>query len=112
MIKSKEMAKTDKICIVCGEGFKGTAKAECCSPNCRKRLQRLKEAGKKPEFALVGGKNTKPVIRKKEPPKSQYKKPPAEEPNEVEEANTKSSGQPPDPKKDRAAWAKWMRNNK
>lgn len=55
------MAKTDKICIVCGEKFQGTAKAEVCGPKCRKKLQRLKEAGKKPEYALIGGKNTKPL---------------------------------------------------
>lgn len=53
------MAKTDKICIVCGEKFQGTAKSECCGVNCRKKLERLKKAGKKPEYALVGGKNTK-----------------------------------------------------
>jgi hypothetical protein len=66
------MAKTDKICIVCGEGFKGTAKAECCGPNCRKRLERLRKAGLKPEFELIGGKNSKPpatpTIKKEKPP--------------------------------------------
>jgi len=56
------MAKTDKICIVCGEAFKGTQKAESCSPKCRKRLERLREAGKTPKFALIGGKNTKPTL--------------------------------------------------
>jgi hypothetical protein len=66
------MAKTDKICIVCGEGFQGTAKAECCGPNCRKRLERLRKGGLKPEFELVGGKNTSPAvtptIKKEKPP--------------------------------------------
>lgn len=106
------MAKTDKICIVCGEGFTGTAKAECCGPNCRKRLERLKKAGKKPEYALVGGKNTKPEVPQKESakatPKEQKKKPPPK----TEETVQKPSSQPPDPKKDRAAWAKWMRDAK
>lgn len=110
------MAKTDKICIVCGGGFKGTAKAECCTDRCRKRLERLKKAGKKPEFLLIGGKNTKPEVPQKEPPKKEFKKHkeslPTTESNIIEESNKKSTGQPPDPKKDRAAWAKWMRENK
>ena len=53
------MSKADKICIVCGTGFLGTAKAECCGATCRKKLQRLLADGKQPEFRLIGGKNTK-----------------------------------------------------
>jgi hypothetical protein len=52
------MAKIDKTCIVCGNGFKGTAKAEVCGATCRKRLSRLKAEGKEPPFKLIGGKNS------------------------------------------------------
>lgn len=54
------MAKTEKICIVCGNNFKGTAKAECCGSNCRVKLKRLLEKGEQPKFRLIGGKNTIP----------------------------------------------------
>jgi hypothetical protein len=64
------MAKKDKICIVCGEGFKGTEKAEVCGATCRKKLQRLKAAGKKPEYTLVGGKNSKVSFKPIEEPQS------------------------------------------
>lgn len=71
------MAKTDKICIVCGEGFKGTAKAECCGSKCRKRLQRLRKAGKKPEYALIGGKKTQAQKGASKQENETYKEPPA-----------------------------------
>ena len=78
------MPKTPKNCIVCGKEFNGTAKAECCGATCRKKLQRLREAGKNPEFGLIGGKKTKASpkiitqenfekviqeVREKQPPK-------------------------------------------
>jgi len=49
----KESRKTDKICVVCGNGFKGTAAAKTCSPACRTALARIKAAHKRPEFILL-----------------------------------------------------------
>lgn len=52
------MAKTDKICIVCGKGFQGTQKAEVCGGACRTKLSRMKVKDEQPTFRLVGGRNT------------------------------------------------------
>lgn len=47
--------KTDKICIVCGKIFQGTAKAKVCTPksNCRVQLKRLLAKGIKPPYELL-----------------------------------------------------------
>src|SRR3989337_1939745 len=107
------MAKTDKVCIVCGIGFLGTAKAGVCGATCRKKLQRLKAAGKKPEFALIGGKNTKIKIQDLNKP---TKVTPITEPSSTTTytINTKTKkeidySKCPERKKDVRGWNKWMR---
>lgn len=45
--------KKDKMCIVCGKTFQGTAKAITCGSTCRGRLKRIVDAGKKPEYWLI-----------------------------------------------------------
>jgi hypothetical protein len=49
----KETRKTTKICLVCGEDFKGTAAAQVCGNACRVALKRILDADKKPEFWLL-----------------------------------------------------------
>ena len=49
----KERRKRDRICVVCGKEFKGTAASVTCSGSCRIELARLKKANKRPEFILV-----------------------------------------------------------
>lgn len=44
--------KKDLICPVCGNGFKGTAKATMCSSTCRTRLYRMLGAGQKPQYLV------------------------------------------------------------
>lgn len=47
--------KSEKMCIVCGNVFKGTAKAKVCTKNsnCRVQLKRLLDKGQKPPFELL-----------------------------------------------------------
>ncbi len=49
----KETRKTTKICLVCGEDFKGTAAAQVCGNACRVALKRILDADKKPEYWLL-----------------------------------------------------------
>lgn len=45
--------KTSKICLVCGNEFKGTAAKMTCSTACRTFMHRLFAAGKKPEYYFI-----------------------------------------------------------
>ena len=45
--------KSTKICLVCGNEFKGTAAAFTCSGACRTAMSRILADGKKPEYWLV-----------------------------------------------------------
>lgn len=108
------MAKTDKICIVCGKYFKGTAKAEVCGPTCRKKSQRLKAAGKTLEYALVGGKNTKGAPVKKEESKKVTKRPSNEQKltKELGDEIGQTEKILPNPKLSKVDQLRWLRENK
>jgi len=45
--------KESKICLVCGNEFKGTYGKFTCNSTCRSALSRMVERGKKPEYWLI-----------------------------------------------------------
>lgn len=45
--------KTDKICLVCGNGFKATASGKTCSGACRIAMKRMLDNGRRPDFYLI-----------------------------------------------------------
>ena len=96
---AREKLKKEKVCLICGEKFKATGRANTCSGACRVKLVRMKENDKKPEYCLIAklaGQELpdwiaaklretgqiltqikKPVytVEEKEPPKTEEKRP-------------------------------------
>lgn len=104
------MAKKEKMCIVCGKEFVGNAHAETCSAGCRKKLSRMKAKGETPPYSILAKSKAKkkPDEKKEEAVKKESDK------ADVPDTKTKKddSGGMPDPKKDRGAYSKWMRDHK
>lgn len=66
--------KKDKLCPVCGNTFKGTAKAQVCGSTCRGRLRRLLAASRKPEFYVMAQSKGQKVPLLVKPPTPQKPK--------------------------------------
>ena len=71
---AREIKRKDKICIVCGIGFKATASAQTCTPACRMELVRLKAAKKRPEYILVAKGKGQKIPDLNAPKRVKYKK--------------------------------------
>ena len=66
----KDTRKTFKICLVCGEQFKGIASKMTCSNACRTAMSRIYAEGKNPPYYLIAKMNGQKVPEKRKSPES------------------------------------------